>query len=79
MQVCQTYEARTKTSFLTPPLLELDVERTKELSVTFPLVTSNNDTTFKVFDNKRSNTAQATRAKLMARVAVSGKLIALVQ
>jgi len=28
---------------LTPPLLELDVERTKELGITFALVASNND------------------------------------
>ena len=41
----------TSFPFLTLPLLELDVERTKELSATFALVTSNNDTnatTFKV-------------------------------
>ena len=50
--------------FLTPLLLELDVERTKELSAIFALVSSSNDanaTEFKVLGRKRSNTAQATK------------------
>ena len=52
---------------LTPPLLELDVERTIELGVTFALVASNDDvdaTTFKVLRSKRSNTTQATRPEV---------------
>jgi len=62
--------------FLVPPLLELDVERTKELGATFAPVTSNNDTnatTFKVLGRKESNIAQAIRSKSVAWVAVSWK------
>jgi len=52
---------------LTPPVLVHDVERAKELSVPFALVTSNDDTdatTFKVLGRKRSNTTQATRPEV---------------
>jgi hypothetical protein len=64
---------------LTPPLLELDVERTKELGVTFAPVASNDDAdamTFKVLGRKM---LKPPGRKSTAWVAVSGKSVALVQ